>query len=83
MSFEGRIALLEGPSVLRPGGDESGFHVEHSPVQPPTAIGRTLLHQAVDPWIHDLHGQRLGELGQRPGVPPPYAGLQTVLAVEA
>jgi hypothetical protein len=65
--FEGGVSLLESLVVTLPVGDESRFHVEHTPVQKPSAVTGAFFYQAMDLRIDYLHRQRNRQIRQRCG----------------
>ncbi len=66
-------------------GEERWFHVEHTPVEPSTSLGRRSFDQAVNVRIDHLDEERRRQLGQRGGRPPiqPRLGLTRGVVAEA
>src|ERR1700723_3033573 len=63
--------------VALPVTDKIMFHVEHSPVQKPSAPARAFLDEAMYFGIDDLYGKLQCELGQRCSLLPGYLGAHT------
>src|SRR5262245_52080353 len=62
LGLEGGIPLLEYARVPHPRVHEMRFHVEHCPIEPAPPSVSTLLDQAVDPRLDDLHSEELRKL---------------------